>query len=272
MILNAFNTLISSNTLSLEDAKSKVRDYASAGFKDEILSKVPSIENVKNQLGTQIVSIDELREVESKFKNIKSRCQFLVSQVDSKIEQIESIQSKINGIGDRFDKIQEIIDIANKIIPTIRIIISIAPTLLAASTGLFANGLVITRINDGLKIAKSKIVELESIVKVLGSVQNYIESQTQPINDSCDSAVEVLQKVKTQIEENCKRIDEFFLQIIATFPNTSIVDNDTKTSTTLPIIEKPEEILDNLENSSKQLFIQYLRDIENNTGYRIVKL
>lgn len=272
MILNAFNTLVSSNTLVLEEAKSKVRDYISPDFKNQILSKVPSVENVREQLGTQINSIDELREVESRFKLLKSRCKALISQTEAKIEQIESIKAKINSIDERFEKLKEITDTANQFIPTLRIIITAAPALLGASTGLFANGLVITKIDDGLKIAKSKIIELEAIIKVLSSVQKYIDSQTQPINDSCDDALRILNNLKTTIEENCNKIDEFFLKLLATFPNTPLVDNDTKTDTTIPIVENPEEILDNLENSNKQLFIQYIRDIENNTGYKIVKL
>lgn len=274
MILNAFNTLIASNTLSLESAKSKVRNYVSADFKDQILSKVPNPENVKQQLGTQITNIEELRQIETRFKSLKTRCTNLISQVDSKIEQIESIQDKINDIDKRFERIKEVTDVANQFIPILKGIITIAPVILGASTGLLANGLLITRIDKGLEVAKSKIVELEAVVKVLSSIQKYIDEQALPITNSCDDAIGILQRLKEQIEANCKQIDSVFLGLIATFPNTPIVDNDTKQpgEPTIPLIENPEEILDNLENSNKQLFIQYLQDTENNTGYRIVKL
>jgi archaellum component FlaC len=270
MILNAFNSLISSNMLTLEEAKNKARDSVSVKFKDEILTKVPSPNSLKEQLTTQIVSTQDLSRVEEKFLVLKNRCDSLIAQVDSKIEQINGIKNKINGIDARFDKIQEVLDIANQFIPVLRVIITTAPIILGASTGLFANGLLITRISDGLKVAKSKIVELEAIVKVLGSIQSYIDSQTQPINNSCDQAIEVLTNIRNQIKTSCDFIDQTFLQQITKF-SSGLIDSATATDGTVVKFERPEEILSNLENSNKQLFIQYLEDFEGNTGYQIVK-
>jgi archaellum component FlaC len=270
MILNAFNTFISSNTLTLEEVKNKARDSVSAEFKNQILSKVPSPNAIKEQLSTQIVSTQDLSGVEDTFNALKERCSNLILQVDSKINQINAIKNKINNISSRFDKLQETVDIATQFIGPLKIIITAAPAILAASTGLFANGLVITRIDDGLKIAKSKITELEAIVKVLTSVKSYIDSQTQPINDSCDQALGILERLRAQVKTSCDFIDNTFLQQITKFSN--LTDPSTQTESTVVKFSNPKEILSNLENSNKQLFIQYLEDIEGNTGYRIIKL
>lgn len=272
MILNAFNSLISSNMVVLENAKTKARDSVSKDFKNQILSKTPSPDSIKNQLSTQITTTDDLKKTETQFKTLKENCRFLKTQVDSKETQLKAIQAQIQSINDKFAKIEDTIKVANQFIPALRIIITTAPAILSALSGPLANGLAITKINDGLKVAQAKIVELEAIVKVLSGIQKYILSQTEPINTSCSQAIDVLNNTRSQIEDRCNYIDEAFIQIITKIPNLPIIDKDTKTENTKPIILNPESILDNLENSNKQTYIQYLRDMESNTGYQIVKL
>lgn len=272
MILNAFNSLISSNMVSLEEAKTKSRDSVSKDFKNQILSKVPTQNSVKNQLSSQIVTTENLKETEDQFKALKENCKFLISQVENKENQLKAIQSKTQNINDKFSKLEDIISIANQFLPTLRVIISTAPAILGALSGPLANGLVITRIDDGLKIAKAKIIELEAIIKILSSIQNYINSQIEPIDNNCNEALKILDNTKGQIKTQCNYIDETFLQIITKLPNLPFIDNTTKIDNTKPVVLNPETILDNLENSNKQTYIQYLRDVENNTGYKIVKL
>jgi len=272
MILSSFNTLISSNTLTLEEAKSQLQNSVSKDFKTEVLSKLPSQDNIKSQLSTTPVTSKDLQQLEQKFKNLKNRCESQKSKIEAKIQQIESIKVKTTKINNNFSKLEDIINIANDLLPIIKTIISLAPAALAALGGI-GTGLAIVRINDGLKIAKSKVNEFESIIKVLDKVKDKITSESDPITSKCDAALGVLNALKLQIENGvCDYIDQVFLQIISQFPNTALLDPDTQTDTTI-IFKDPEGILENLENSNKQPFIQYLSNNSkpSETGYRIIK-
>ena len=77
--------------------------------------------------------------------------------------------------------------------------------------------------------------------------------------------------LKAKIQENLNYIDTLFLQIIAQY--SGLLDPATESGDTppLPQFNNPGEILANLENSNKEKFFQYLKDIEGNTGYKIIK-
>ena len=269
MIQSAFNSLISSNTLLLEEAKTKARDAVDPKFKAKILEKLPSPENIKSQLSDEIATTDDLALIEAKYLNLKNKCQSLISQVDNKIKQLEGIKAKTNGISDNFSKLDEVIDIGNTFIPILKIIITAAPTLLASLSGMFANGLATVKIDDGLKGAKSKIVEFDAVLKSLSTIQPFIIKQSTTLSTQIDPAINILRGVKTQIEFNCNYIDTLFLQLIAQF--SGLLDQSTETTKPKPQFNNPGEILANLENSNKEKFFQYIKDMEGNTGYKIIK-
>lgn len=270
MIQTAFNTFISSNTLLLEEAKTKVRDSVEAEFKTRIQQEISTPETINSILQSpSLNSIQDLQRLEVKFNQLKSKCDFLKQQVDNKINQLQAINNKVEKINTNFSKLNGAIEIANNILPTLKIIVSTAPVALAFFTGPFSNALAEKKINDGLDIAKSKIKELAAILAVFIGVKTYIDNQTSQIDSQVNSALLILENLKITIEQNCNYIDIIFLQKIAEFSN--LIDTDTITTKPTPIFNNPEEILSNLENSSKEKFFQYIRDIEGNTGYKIIK-
>ena len=68
-------------------------------------------------------------------------------------------------------------------------------------------------------------------------------------------------------------IDSLYLEELKKY-NLNSATNNSQTNeeviNTLGNIHKPEVILDNLENSNKSLFIEYLRE-NGHTGYQITK-
>lgn len=272
MIQTAFNSLISSNTLLLEEAKSKVRDSVEKEFKTRIEQELSNPEAIQNILKSQsIKTIEDLQLVEAKFNQLKAKCNFLKNSVDSKIDQINAIKSKVNKIDGNFSKLDDVIQIANEFLPILNIIITSATTALGFFTGLLSNALAEKKINDGLEIAKGKIAEFNSVLAALNGIKSYIDSQTNTINDQIDPALNILNQLKLTVEQNCNYIDTIFLQTIAKYSELLDSDTENPSDPPTPQFDNPEEILNNLENSNKDKFFVYLKDNKDNTGYKIIK-
>jgi len=62
MIQTAFNSLVSSNTLLLEEAKTKVRDSVEKEFKTRIQQELSNPETIKNILESQNIAGDRSSE------------------------------------------------------------------------------------------------------------------------------------------------------------------------------------------------------------------
>ena len=272
MIQSAFNSLVSSNTLLLEEAKTKVRDSVEAEFKSQIEQQLPNQETINSILGSQdIATTEDLQKVEAKFNQLKSKTNFILQKVDNKINQLQQIKGKVSKINNNFDKLSEVTEVANKFVPTLNIIITAAPNLLAFFTGLLSNALAEKKISDGLDLAKSKIKELKSVTDSVTGVKTFIDKQTSTINNQVDPAIEILERLKSKIQENLNYIDTLFLQIIAQY--SGLLDPATENENTLPSpqFNNPSEILNNLENSNKEKFFIYIKGLKGNTGYEIIK-
>ena len=272
MIQSAFNSLVSSNTLLLEEAKTKVRDSVEAEFKSQIEQELSNPENIKAILGSQdIATTEDLQKVEAKFNQLKFKTNSILQKVNNKINQLQQIKGKISKINNNFDKLSEVTEVANKFVPTLNIIITAAPNILAFFTGIFSNALAEKKISDGLDLAKSKIKELSSVIISLNSIQPFISKQTSDISKQVDPAIEVLERLKAKIQENLNYIDTLFLQIIAQY--SGLLDPATESEDTPPSppFNNPSEILNNLENSNKEKFFIYINSLKGNTGYEIIK-
>jgi len=272
MIQSAFNSLISSNTLLLEEAKTKVRDSVEAEFKSQIQQQLPSQETINSILKSQtITTTEDLQKIEAKFNQLKSRTNFILQKVDTKISQLQQIKGKVSKIDDNFSKLNEVTEIANQFVPTLNIIITAAPTILAFFTGLFANALAEKKIEDGLDLAKSKIKELKSVTDSVTGVKIFIDKQTSTINSQVNPAIEILERLKSKIQENLNYIDTIFLQIIAQYSGLLDPATENENTPAIPQFNNPSEILNNLENSNKEKFFIYIKGPKDNTGYKIIK-
>ena len=283
MIQNIFNSTISSNTLAVESAKSKLKNAASEkNLKAELLKQLPSEETIRQQLATFPETKEALDIITKKHKALKDKCKNIENKLDQKITQIEGIQQEISSMTDRFNKLTEFIDIAREFIPTLKIVITVGRAGLNAlplTTPVGApipgaGGGAIVNLDDTLKKAQSKINEFDSIIKILDEIKDYILSQVAPIDKTCINGLQVLNTIKPQIQAQCLIADTIFLQIISEFSN--LTDNDTLSETTVVQFENPEEILDNLENSNKEKFFEIIKKESKpgkvfETGYKIIK-
>jgi hypothetical protein len=272
MIQTAFNSLISSNTLLLEEAKGKIKDSVEKEFKTRIEQELSNPETIQNILKSQnIRTIEDLQLVEAKFNQLKTKCNFIKNSINSKIDQINAIKNKINKIDGNFSKLDDAIQVGNEFLPTLNLIITSATISLGFFTGLLSNALTEKKINDGLEIAKGKVAEFNSVLAALKGIKSYIGSQTNSINNQIDPALNILNQLKLTVEQNCNYIDTIFLQTIAKYSELLDSDTENPSDPPTPQFDNPEEILDNLENSNKDKFFVYLKDNKDNTGYKIIK-
>jgi uncharacterized protein (UPF0305 family) len=285
MIQDAFNSIISSNTLAVEEIKNKVKNSASSKLKEEILQKLSDPETIKQQLGGLPVTQEQLDLVDKKYIRLKSETENLQNKSLQKSNEIQAIIDKISKVNERFDRLTGFTDEARKFLPTLKKIITgarIALNALPINTPLGtpipgSGGGTIIGTDDKLKGAKSKIEQFEALTEVLDGIKKHITEQTDPIEESCNEAISIINNINSQINIQKLIIDQIYLQIIGEF--SGLIDSDTLTQETIPQSENPEEILNNLENSNREKYIQYLKNIstgDNNieileTGYKITK-
>jgi|TARA_R110001592_G_scaffold299728_3_gene570774 chromosome segregation ATPase len=283
MILQSFTTAVSQATLAVEAAKTKAQAAGSnskAGklFKSQIESKLPQPSSIKEQLTTQINKPDDLKEIERKFKLIKRKCENVRGMLGGKKDQINQVKSEIDKVTNVFDRLNVFIEEGTKYLPTILLLITtgkVGLNLLPLSTPVGSpvpgsGGSGIIKLSDGIKKAESKINEFDAIISSLGSVKDYIQEQTKPISDQCNSALEVITNIDNKIQITCDYADQTYLQILTFYSN--LLDNDTITEETTIQFDNPEEILNNLEDSNKPKFFEFMENLKTReTGYRIIK-
>ena len=285
MIQDAFNSIISSNTLAVEEIKNKVKNSASSKLKEEILQKLSDPDTIKQQLGGLPVTQEQLDLVDKKYIRLKSETENLQNKSLQKSNEIQGIVNKISKVNERFDKLTGFTDEARKFLPTLKKIISGGRILLNAlpiNTPLGtpipgSGGGAIIGTDNKLKDAESKIEQFEALTEVLDGIKKHITDQTDPIEESCNEAISIINNINSQINIQKLIIDQIYLQIIGEF--SGLIDSDTLTQETIPQSENPEEILNNLENSNREKYIQYLKNIslgDNNieileTGYKITR-
>ena len=282
MILKAFTNAISQATLAVEAAKDKVRSAgsdskASKLFKSQVESQLPQPSSIKQQLTTQINNPDDLKEIERRFKLIKKKCEGVKGIVGGKKDQVDQIKSEIGKVNSSFLKLNVAIEIATNYLPTIKGIITggkaglnVLPISIpyVGSPVPGSGGKAIISLSDAIKAAESKIQEFEAITESLDKVKDHIQKQTKPIDDTCDSALKSLSNIENRIQTTCDYADLTYLQVVSFYSNLLDSDDD---ETTIQF-DNPEEILDNLEDSNKPKFFEFIKDIETKeTGYRIIK-
>ena len=282
MILKAFTNAISEATLALESAKDKDRSAgsdskASKLFKSQVESQLPQPSSIKQQLTTQINNPDDLKEIERRFKLIKKKCQGVKGIVGGKKDQVNQIKSETGKVFSSFINLAIAIKIATNYLPTIKGLITGGKTGLnvlpmsipyVGSPVPGSGGKAIISLDDAIKAAESKIQEFDAIKETIPKVKDHIEKQTKPIDDTCDSALESLSNIENRIQATCDYADLTYLQVVSFYSNLLDSDDD---ETTIQF-DNPEEILDNLEDSNKSKFFEFIENIETKeTGYRIIK-
>ena len=220
-------------------------------------------------------------------KDAKQVCIDIENTVQRTIGLIDRVLGKCNDIEKAFGSILNFIAFLSDFVPLLRILIGTAQIGLIAQVFPIAQGAITVKLGDAIKFAKSKLKEIEAIAKLADQLNEFIDTEVAKIRDELYPTRERLGELLIEIRRRRRFIDENFLRYLKELelsmsqnppafggsggPQGTGVPQDTDTIINLLSSQfEPEDILDNLENSNKERFIEYL--VENGfTGYQVVK-
>ena len=187
--------------------------------RDKMKEKVKLLEDQLNQIDD--IAQGGLTTLNSLEQKIGAICGKLT------IEGIEAPPTPIDGINLILSSIEPIIEI-------LRIVVQASPTVLAASTGPTANGLLIANTNNKINLAKAKIAEFSNLFRALPYVlDSYVAK--------ADIVFSNITKIKSQIEKIVNEIAKLKLYII--YLELDFEDKCNKltspTVPSVPIVQEP---------------------------------
>lgn len=252
----------------------------------QVTVNIPTPESILNALPL-ITTPDQFAEIQRRFIKLKEDCKKVEALLEKLITQIDSVLEKVDRIEQIFGTINGLLSILTEIIPALKILNGTMQVVLAAQVFPIASGTITVRAGDALKFVKSKIKEIDALVKISKSVSEPVLENTNAIQADLLPLRTKLQNILTEIRARCFYLDSVLIDKLKelelamtqnpptgggiTGPNGTGVDIDTEQLVNVLSSQfDPEDILDNLENSNKEKFIEYL--VENGfTGYQIVK-
>ena len=254
----------------------------------KIILDIPNLQQIALAIPPVSSSPDEINEILEKFKKLKEKCDKLKKLIDRLISQIDKILNQLTRIERIFTTIDGFINFLANFIPILRVLIGTAQVGLVAQVGFLVSGVVTVRLGDAIKFAKSKLKEIDTLAKIVTPIAEFVDKEIAEIRDILYPVRDKLREIRTQISARCDLMDNLFIDKLKrdlelamaqnppsggglTGPQGTGVSQSTEGIVNLLSSQvNPEDILDNLENSNKQRFIEYL--VENGaTGYQIVK-
>lgn len=252
----------------------------------KIILNIPTPESILNALPL-ITTPDQFAEIQRKFIQLKNACKTAETQIEKIIEQIDSVLSKVDRIEQIFGTLNGFIGFLGEFIPILRILNGTMQVVLAAQVFPIASGTVTVRAGDALKFVKSKIKEIDALVKIAQSVSEPVLEGTNEIQAELLPVRAKLQEILTGIKARCFYLDSVLLNKLKELElamtqnpssgggingpqGTGVIQDTEQIVNTLASQFEPEEILNNLENSNKERFIEYLTE-NGFTGYQVVK-
>lgn len=223
------------------------------------------------------------------FKKLKSGCKIAEKSVNDLLKQIDITLKRINRVESILTKFAAFLDFLAKFIPLLKTLIGVANIAIAAQVGPFVSGAIIVKMGDAIKFVKSKLKEISALNKIVDKLSTWATSIASAIRDRLYPIREELMKRFNQIRNRCLQLDNSFINLLKEL-ELSIAYNPPPAGggltgpggtganyTTEEIVNilaeqfDPEDILDNLENSTKERFIEYLVDGKGFSGYQVVR-
>mgnify|MGYP000043853424 FL=1 len=252
----------------------------------QVTVNIPTPESILNALPV-ISTPDQFAEIQRNFIRLKENCKKVERLLVQLIEQIDKALGKLDRIDQIFGTLNGFIGLLSDFIPLLRTIIAIGQVGLIAQVFPIAQGSITIRLGDAIKVAKGKLREIDSLARLIGPLSSFILKETAGLRNILYPVRAKLNKILTEVRARCFYLDSVLIDKLKELelamaqnppigggidgPNGTGVDVTTEELvTTLADQFAPEDILNNLENSSKPKFIEYL--VENGfTGYQITK-
>ena len=245
----------------------------------QVLGLIPI--NPTPEQSAQILSFIE------EYKALKETCTKVENQIQTLIDQIDKILTQLSRIDRIFSSLDGFISILTEFIPLLRVLIGAAQVGLVAQVFPIASGVVTVRLGDAIRFATSKLKEIDALTKVIEPIATFVTKEITEIRNTLLPVRRKLQQILIEIRARKLFIDDVIIRNLKnlelstaqnppdegglTGPQGTGISQSTEEIVNLLSSQfNPEDILDNLENSNKEKFIEYL--VENGyTGYQIVK-
>lgn len=244
----------------------------------QVTANIPTPESILNVLPA-VTNPNQFNEIQAKFIQLKEGCKKVEKILTRLIKQIDGVLDKLERIDRLFGTVEGFISLLVDFIPLFRMIISTAQITLAAQVGFLANGAITIRVGDAIKYLKAKIKEINTLSRIIGPISRGILKETNRLRQILYPVRSKLQNILTEVRARCFYLDSVLIEKLKELelsmtqnPGTGTPQptEDIVTALSTQFPGEPELILDNLENSNKEIFIQYL--VENGfTGYQVVK-
>lgn len=252
----------------------------------QVTVNIPTPESILNALPL-ITTPDEFANIQAKFIQLKQTCKIVEAQLQQLIAQIDGVLDKVDRIEQIFGSINGFLSFLSDFIPLLRILNGTMQVVLAAQVFPVASGTLTVRAGDALKYVKSKIKEIDALVKLSRAVSIPVFETTDAIQDDLIPLKNKLLEILGEVRARCFYLDSVLIDKLKELelsmtqnpstgggiggPNGTGVDITTEDLVNVLSNQfEPEDILDNLENSNKTKFIEYLQE-NGFTGYQIVK-
>ena len=228
-------------------------------------------------LPKQNISLFRFDLLTKRFINLDRSLVVLVAQYANKygLSQLQQLIAQIDGVLDKVDRIEQIFGSINgflsflsDFIPLLRILNGTMQVVLAAQVFPVASGTLTVRAGDALKYVKSKIKEIDALVKLSRAVSIPVFETTDAIQDDLIPLKNKLLEILGEVRARCFYLDSVLIDKLKELelsmtqnpstgggiggPNGTGVDITTEDLVNVLSNQfEPEDILDNLENSNK---------------------
>lgn len=263
----------------------------------QVTVNVPTPESILNILPF-ITTPDQFAEIQRKFIQLKQQCKTAEASIQILIDQIDKVLGKLNRIEQIFASLDGFLSFLSELIPIMKVLVGTMQVTLGAQVSPIISGTVTFDAGDAIKFAKSKIKEIEALAKIANSVAEPILQSVDELQGILLPTRTKLQEILTEIRARCFYLDSVLLDKLKELElsmtqnppsgggtsgpqgpsgggisgpqGTGVIQDTEQIVNILASQFEPEEILNNLENSNKERFIEYL--VENGfTGYQVVK-
>lgn len=252
----------------------------------QVTLNIPTYDSILNALPL-VTTPNQITQIKDNFVNLKQKCESIKTLINKSIAEIDKVLDKLNRIDFIFSNFSNFIDFISQFIPLLRTMIAAGQIILAAQVFPIASGAITIKAGELIKKAKAIIGQINALAKIIDPMFDFIQQKINDIQSILFPLRSKLNEILTEVNIRCFYIDDIFLSKLTELElamaqnppvgggvegpqGTGVSQTTEQIVSTLADQIEPELILDYLENSNKEKFIEYL--VENGfTGYQIVK-
>ena len=251
----------------LNDAKRETFAFGNIvpGIDAQITVAIPTPESILNQI-LVFSSPQQIENLNRTFNQLKNLCKKLESEILLLISQIDKILDKLERIESIFVSLDNFLKILADLVPVFRGTIIASNLVIGAQVTPVVSGAIIVRSQDLINLIKGKLKEIEALSRVATTLSTFILSTVEDIIDELLPVKSKLLDILSELRARCFYLDSVLIEKLQEF--TEELDGNDING--LEANFNPEDIIDNLESTNKELFIEFLKE-NNATGYRIVR-